>query len=92
MQLEGYATVEILTLDPLPCWSGLPDDLYRERIASMVARIEAEARAERERKGAEPLGRAAILSQDPRGKPVRSKKSPAPHFHAFRKSVPPRAL
>ena len=83
----AYATVEILTLDPLPCWSGLPDDLYRQRIASLLTQIEEKARAEQERKGREPLGHAAILSQDPHGKPVRSKKSPAPRFHAFRKTV-----
>jgi hypothetical protein len=83
----AYATVEILKLDPLPCWSGLPDDLYRQRIASLLAQIEETARAERERKCREPLGRAAILSQDPHGKPTRSKKSPAPRFHAFRKTV-----
>lgn len=83
----AYATFEILTLDPLPCWSGLPDDPYRERIVSLLAQIEEKARAEQERKGRDPLGRAAILSQDPHGKPTRSKKSPAPRFHAFRKSV-----
>ena len=49
--------------------------------------MEGKARAEQERKKREPLGRAAILSQDPHGKPTRSKKSPAPRFHAFRKSV-----
>ena len=68
-------------------WSGLPEDQYRERVASLVAQIEAKTSAERQTKGTEPLGRAAILSQDPHGKPARSKKSPAPRFHAFRKSV-----
>jgi hypothetical protein len=82
-----YATVEILTLDPLPCWNGLSDAQYRERIASLVARIEAEAQARRESQGREPLGREAILAQEPHSKPVRSKKSPAPRFHAFRKTV-----
>ena len=82
-----YATVEILTLDPLPCWSGLSDEQYRERIASLVARIEAEAQAKRESQGKKPLGREAILAQEPHSKPVRSKKSPAPRFHAFRKTV-----
>jgi REP element-mobilizing transposase RayT len=76
-----YATVEILTLEPLPCWSGLSDEHYRERIASLVARIEAEAQAMR------PFGREAVLAQEPHSKPVRSKKSPAPRFHAFRKNV-----
>jgi len=40
-----------------------------------------------ERKGREPLGRAAILSQDPHGKPTRSKKSPAPRFHLYNLGV-----
>lgn len=82
-----YATAETLTLDPLPCWSGLSADAYRERVASLLAGIEANARAERQRKGTAPLGRAAVLAQEPHGKPLRSKKSPAPRFHAFRKSV-----
>ncbi|RPH75536.1 MAG: hypothetical protein EHM80_16080 [Nitrospiraceae bacterium] len=51
-----YATVEILTLDPLPCWSGLSEELYRERIASLVEQIEAEARAKRESNGKRALG------------------------------------
>ena len=83
----AYATVEILTLDPLPCWSGLPDNLYRARIASLLDQIEEKALAEQKRQGRAPLGHAGILSQDPHGKPVRSKKSPAPRFHAFRKTV-----
>jgi hypothetical protein len=57
------------------------------RTRSPLAQIEFKSSAERQRKGTEPLGRAAILLQDPHGKPARSKKSPAPRFHAFRKSV-----
>lgn len=71
----------------LPRWSGLSDDLYRERIASFLNPIEEKVPAEWERRGREPLDRAAILSQDPHSKPIRSKKSPAPHFHAFHKTV-----
>ena len=74
-----YATVEILTLDPLPCWSGLSDDQYRERIASLVARIEAEAQARRESQGKKPLGREAILAQERTASPSvrRSRLPPA---------------
>jgi hypothetical protein len=54
-----YATVEALTLDPLPYWSALSEDLYRKRIASLLAEIEAKARAQRQSKGGiGPLGRA----------------------------------
>jgi hypothetical protein len=28
-----FATVETLTLDPLPCWKHLPPEEYRRRIA-----------------------------------------------------------
>jgi hypothetical protein len=37
--------------------------------------------------GKTPLGPAAILAQNPFDRPDRSKKSPAPLFRAFRKSV-----
>ena len=56
-----------------------------DRLASCSNRRK--ACAEQERKGREPLGRAVILSQDPHSKPIRSKKVPAPGFHAFRQSV-----
>jgi hypothetical protein len=55
-----YATAETLVLDPLPCWGDLPEDQYRERIGSLLAQIEFKSSAERQRKGTEPLGRAAI--------------------------------
>jgi hypothetical protein len=38
--------------------------------------------ARRERTGAKPLGSAAILAQNPLRQPERTKKSPAPAFHA----------
>jgi len=52
----------------------------------MAAEIEEEAAAARKRTGAEPLGVAAILSQDPTNRPKRLKKSPAPLFHAASKA------
>ncbi len=48
----------------------------------MVSDIEGEAAAHREKTGIPVLGPAAILSQHPYSQPVRSKKSPAPRFHA----------
>jgi REP element-mobilizing transposase RayT len=75
-----YATPETLTLDPLPCWKGLTADQIQACAAELVAQIEAEAPAAQE--GCEPLGVAAILSQDPHNRPCHSKKSPAPRFHA----------
>jgi len=77
-----FATREILTLDPLPCWRHLPEEERRRRITALVEDLEAEAAARRERRGTKPLGTTAILIQNPHSKPTRTKKSPAPAIHA----------
>jgi putative transposase len=77
-----YATQEILSLDPLPCWKDLTEEQRRRRAAALVTVIEAEAAARRKKTGVKPPGPAAILTQDPHRKPERSKRSPAPAFHA----------
>jgi REP element-mobilizing transposase RayT len=82
-----YATREVLELDALPCWKHLSEDERRTRIASMVADIEAEAAIRRKRTGVRPLGRAAILAQNSHQQPERTKKSPAPAFHAASQAV-----
>jgi hypothetical protein len=41
----------------------------------------------REQTGRPPLGAEAILRQDPKTEPNRTKKSPAPRFHAFSQRV-----
>jgi hypothetical protein len=69
-------------LSPLPCWEHLSPEKYRERIAAMVTEIEEDAAAERKGKGVQPLGREAILAQNPHTRPERIKKSPAPFVHA----------
>jgi hypothetical protein len=46
-----------------------------------------EAAAVRRRTGAEPLGVAKILAQDPETRPQRVKKSPAPLLHAASKEI-----
>jgi hypothetical protein len=64
-----YATVETVTLSPIPCWAHLSPELYRERIAALAETIETEAAEERERTGASVLGVKAILSRDPQHRP-----------------------
>jgi hypothetical protein len=49
--------------------------------------IESEAAAELAKAGREPLGVDTVLRQDPETRPARSKKSPAPLFHAATKAV-----
>ncbi|HKI05867.1 MAG TPA: hypothetical protein VKK31_28055 [Thermoanaerobaculia bacterium] len=82
-----YSTTEVLTLSPLPCWRELPEETRRRLMAEMIAEIEAEAAAKREQSGSQVLGVSAVLAQQPLDHPRRSKKSPAPLFHAATKAV-----
>jgi REP element-mobilizing transposase RayT len=82
-----YATRETLELDPLPCWGDLTPERRRARAAALVEDIESEAAARRRRTGVKPLGVAAVLSQDPLEKLKKTKKSPAPAFHAASRAV-----
>jgi len=52
-----------------------------------VEDIESEIAARRKRTGAKPLGVAAVLAQHPFRRPKKTKKSPAPAFHAASKTV-----
>jgi hypothetical protein len=82
-----FAEPETVTLEPLPCWSHLPPEVWRERVAALVGEIEAEAEARRKATGMTPPGPAAIRNQRPHDKPNRIKKSAAPMFHAASKKV-----
>jgi hypothetical protein len=77
-----FAETESLQLAPLPCWSDLPPEVYRGRVAELVAEIEAEASAVREATGVQPSGPETVRSQNPHARPMRTKKRPAPRFHA----------
>jgi hypothetical protein len=81
-QPNQFATIETLTLDPLPCFKHLPPEEYRKRMEEIVAEVVEEARVTREAKGVEPLGADAVRRQQPHTRPNRTKKSPAPLFHA----------
>ncbi|HEV2853139.1 MAG TPA: transposase [Thermoanaerobaculia bacterium] len=82
-----FAEPETLTLAPLPCWKHLSPEAYRARIATLIQQIEEDAAAQRQANGRLPLGADTIQRQDPRTEPNRTKKSPAPRFHAVRKWV-----
>lgn len=72
---------------PLPCWKHLSPEAYRARIATLIQQIEEDAAAQRQATGRPPLGADVILRQEPRTEPNRTKKSPAPRFHAVRKWI-----
>jgi hypothetical protein len=84
---EDFATRYQLELAPLPCWQNLPKNQVRAFVADMVDQIEADTRARHRREGTRPLGIRAIVKRHPHFKPATSKKSPAPMFHVFAKSV-----
>jgi putative transposase len=77
-----YATPERLELAPLPTWKHLRPEIYRQRVAELVADIVAEAAADREASGRAPLGPLGVQAQNPHDRPARMKKSPAPFCHA----------
>jgi REP element-mobilizing transposase RayT len=78
-----YATVETVTLSPIPCWAHLSPELYRARIAALVETIESDAARERERTGASVLGVKAI------SRATRSTAPPPSPGHRHRESTPP---
>jgi hypothetical protein len=82
-----HTTSETVTFSPLTCWSHLSPEAYRERVGTLAMEIEEDAAAARKRTGAEPLGAAAIVAQDPWSRPERVKKSPAPLLHAASKAM-----
>jgi len=82
-----YATEETVVLSQLPCWRHLSPEKYRELVSGLVQEIDADAAAERKRTGRQPLGAAAILRQHPHTWPDKTKKSPAPRYHAATKEA-----
>jgi hypothetical protein len=64
-----FATVETVTLPPIPCRAHLSPELYRARIAALVETIETDAACEREGTGASrQLRRSLTASLPPEGR------------------------
>ena len=82
-----FAEEEEVLLSPLPCWRDWSETRIRARVTEMVEEIEKEAAADRESRGVRALGVKAILAQSPHQKPKKTKKSPAPGFHAATKAA-----
>jgi hypothetical protein len=74
-------------LSQLPCWRHLSPEVYQELIAGLVTEFDADAAAERKLTGRKPLGVKAILRAHPHTEPDKTKKSPAPRFHAASKAA-----
>jgi hypothetical protein len=63
----------------------VPAEERPRRVASLVAEIDAQAAARREKTGIPSMGAVAILAQDPHHRPRHTKRSPAPFCHAASK-------
>jgi hypothetical protein len=82
-----YATEKTFFLSRLPCWEHLSSEEYRARVAALIEEIELEARLARLERGIPVLGLGAVLRQNPLTRPNKTKKSPAPRFHAATKAI-----
>jgi hypothetical protein len=82
-----YATEETFVLSRLPCWDHLSPEEYRKRVAELVEEIELDARVARMERGFPVLGVGTVLRQNPHTRPNKTKKSPAPRFHAASKAI-----
>ena len=95
-----FATVESVTLSPIPCWAHLSPERYQERIAALVESIETDAARERERTGASVLGVKAIsrtiCNIAPPFSPDRRRRAstppPRPHGRRSTRSTTPSSL
>jgi len=84
---EAFATRYELHLEPLPCWRDVSPRAVQQYVREMVEEIEAETAARHRREGTEPMGAEAVQRQHPHQRPSKSKRSPAPLFHAATQRV-----
>ncbi len=87
IQEDDYKTTEVLELTPLPCLANLSSTQQGEFIEGLIENVAAAAAANRKEKGVMALGAARLQKQHPHTQPNRSKKSPAPRFHAYAVAV-----
>lgn len=67
-----------LEISQIPCWAELSAEEYRARIAELVREIEERTAARYRSEGGRPLGRRAVLRQDPHHQPDSAKASRLP--------------
>ena len=81
-----------LKLSPLPCWEHLSEQEYLERISEIVQEIEEKTAARHREEESRPLGRGAVLRQNPRFEPDEPKQGPLPLVHAATREMRRRYL
>jgi len=80
--LENVAEKESVTLSPLACWQGQPDEEVQGLVEALIETIERENHARRIAEGRGALGVKAIRRRHPHERPGKLNRSPAPRFHA----------
>ena len=85
--LSQFGTDYEIHLEPLPCWAHLGETVWRESVREMVEDIERVTLESHRRDGTSPAGAAAVRRTQPHYQSARTKRSPAPHFHAASKAV-----
>jgi REP element-mobilizing transposase RayT len=80
---RDFASEEVLTLEPLPCWRHVDTGVVRKHIRDLITEIEEEAKRENKR----PIGRKALTRVRPHSRPKRLKRGPAPGFHCASREV-----
>lgn len=75
-----FTSAESLRLSPLPCWEELSESQRQTLVRRLIRRIVADQG--RRRGGQRVMGGQRIVEQDPHDRPLRSKRSPGPRFHA----------
>ncbi|MDX2000150.1 MAG: transposase [Thermoanaerobaculia bacterium] len=84
---KQFATREVVTLTPLPCWGTAPTEQVRQEIRALIAEIEREAAEERRLSRQPVLGAAAIRAQHPHHRPAHRDRTPGPLIHAASRQV-----
>lgn len=93
-RLEDFATEEVLSLDPLPCWEdeGLTTEEMQGRVAEMVEHIVDQAAAAHDADGTRPSAPGVFLRVHPHQRPKTTKRSPRPFVHAATREARERFL
>lgn len=80
--LSDYAIEYDIPLSPLACFEGKSEEERTRIYRALVAEIEQETQDQVRNTKVQPLGRKAVLAQDPHDSPRHSKKNPKPWCHA----------
>jgi len=83
----AFAEEEQVILSPEPFWAHLSPETYRESIVDLVTEIDDEHARLHARNGTRPAGVSSVLSLHHQDRPKKSRRSPAPAFHAFARKV-----